>query len=140
MDGQQEMRELQEIFDVIREITGFTGDVLAQLPGGAVYVEQKGVQAILEYLDGGGRVDTAMVRTELSDGLEQQMRECHVPYAAFAVTTEDEERPMMYAFRDKDRAIIKDIIREMNINLEGISMGVPPMRDRARELDVEPGL
>lgn len=140
MDGQQEMRELQEIFDVVKEITGFAGDILMQFPGRAAYVEQKGVQAILEHLDGGGRAETAMVRAELGEGLEQRMEKCHVPYAAFEVVTEDERQMRMYAFRDKDRTIIKDLIREMNIDLADISLGAPPMRERTRDLDVEPGL
>ena len=140
MDGQQEMRELQEIFDVVKEITGFAGDILMQFPGRTAYVEEKGVQAILAYLESGGKAETVMVREELGDGMERQMEKCHVPYAAFEAVTEDEKRMRMYAFRDKDRTIIKDIIREMDVGLEDITVGAPSMREREKDMDVEPGL
>ena len=150
MDQQQEMMQLQELFDVLKGMFDFTGNIMLQYAGGNRYVEQRGVEAMLSHLHAGGHIDTTMIRTGVAQGLEERLKEAHVPYASFEMTTEENEAVRLYTFRDSDRAIVKDIVQRMEIDLpkgrdQEKRMGMPEQPflfhgDRNRNPEVEPSL
>ena len=132
---------MQELFDVIKGLTGFAGNIMMQYAGQEAYVEKGGVQAILEHLHGGKQVGTASIRMEMADGFEEQIQGAHVPYTAFDVKAEDDRELRLYAFRDKDMAVVKDIIRDMTIDLPEIFMEPEvPLWEKAMNEELEPGL
>ena len=129
MDQQQEMMQLQELFDAIKEVFGFAGNIMLQYAGRNSYVEQQGVEAMLSHLHEGGRVDSLTIRPEMSRGFEEMLKEYRVPYASFEAELDDGAKMQLYAFRDRDRASIKDVIRQMEIDLSG-------ERQREKDRDV----
>ena len=137
MDVQQEMYSLQEIFEVVKQLTGFSGDILMQAASGERYVERGGVETILEHIHSGGRADSQIVGEELAEIFEKSLQGARVPYAGFSVTTESGKEQRLYTFRDKDREIVKDVIREMQ--LPDISKFRTGALARDREIDMEPG-
>ena len=119
MDHQQEMMQLQELFDAVKEVFGFAGNIILQYAGRNSYAEKKGVEAMLSHLHEGGRIDSMTIRPEASQGFEEMLKDSRVPYASFEVEIDDGAKMQMYTFRDRDRAIVKDIIRQMEIDLPG---------------------
>ena len=115
MDAQQEMYSLQEIFEVIKQMTGFSGDIMMQAATGERYTEQKGIDAILKHIHSGGRADSEIIREELAGGFEKLLRNARVPYAGFEVTSETGEKQRLYTFRDGDRSIVREVINEMKL-------------------------
>ena len=135
MDTQQEMSALQEMFEVIKQLTGFTGDIMVQYSSINRYTEQRGVEAILKHIRNGGRADLEMIRESYAAGFEERLKGVGIPYAGFEVTMEEGERQRMYAFRDRDRAMMREVIREMRLpDLMDIAK-----REPSREMGIEPG-
>ena len=137
MDAQQEMYSLQEIFEVVKQLTGFSGDIMMQAVRDNRYVEQGGVEAILKHIQEGGRAETEIVKENLAEIFEKNLQKARVPYVGFEVTMESDEVLRLYTFRDKDRAIVKEVIKDMRLP-ELSEMQVNMARD-VRDVDIEPG-
>ena len=137
MDAQQEMYSLQEIFEVVKQLTGFSGDIMMQAVRDNRYVEQGGVEAILKHIQEGGRAEAEIVKENLAEMFEKNLQKARVPYVGFEVTMESEEALRLYTFRDKDRAIVKEVIKDMR--LPELSELQVDMTDRKRVMDMEPG-
>ncbi|MBR1635734.1 MAG: hypothetical protein IJ682_11835 [Lachnospiraceae bacterium] len=137
MDAQQEMYSLQEIFEVVKQLTGFSGDIMMQAVRDNRYVEQGGVEAILKHIQEGGRAETEIVKENLAEIFEKNLQNARVPYVGFEVTMESDEVLRLYTFRDKDRAIVKEVIKDMR--LPELSELQVDMTDRKKVMDMEPG-
>ena len=142
MGEQQELDSLGEIFEVVRQMAGFTGDIVMQYASGRAYREQKGVEAVASHIRSGGRADSTLIRIEAAGEFEKRLMGARIPFAGFEITSERDEKMMVYAFRDKDRAVVRDVIRDMEIGLDRKTTEQPGRLDHNPEKrrELEPSL
>ena len=135
MDNQQEMLALQELFDIVKELTGYMGDIMMQYAGGGGYVEQRGVHALLMHLHRQRHVESSLIRLEACQAVEARLQGAHIPYAAFEVG-QDDWKARMYVYRDSDGRKVKDIIQGMEYRAQTYPREYLPQLER----DVDVGM
>ena len=92
MGEQQELDSLGEIFEVVRQMAGFTGDIVMQYASGRAYREQKGVEAVVSYIRSGGRADSTLIWMEAAGEFEKRLMGARIPFAGFEITSERDEK------------------------------------------------
>lgn len=116
---EMELKNLGEAARVTEKLADFAGNVVLQLMRKQGYVEKKGVQAILTYVEKGKGTLTAAVPEGKAEEFKERLKKRHVPYVEIAYTNpETKEKSMFFVYRDSDREKMAQIIKSFALEVD----------------------